>query len=75
MEVISPSDRASEVIAKASDWLRFGCVAVWVVDPATKTATVYSHQPQALFLSGQDSLVCDELLPGFRLAISELFGS
>ena len=75
VEVISPRDRASEVIAKASDWLRFGCVAVWVIDPATKTATVYSHQPQALFLSVQDALVCDELLPGFRLPLSQVFGS
>ncbi len=74
VEVISPSDRASDVIAKARDWLQSGCVGVWVVDPATKTATVYSHQPQALFLSAKDALVCEELLPGFRLPISQVFG-
>ena len=74
VEVISPSDRASDVIAKARDWLEFGCLAVWVVDPATKTATVYgSHKPQALFLSAADDLVCDELLPGFRLSLSQVF--
>ncbi len=74
VEVISPSDRASDVIAKARDWLQSGCVGVWVVDPATKTATVYSHQPQALFLSAKDALVCEELLPDFRLPISQVFG-
>ncbi|MFZ1932397.1 MAG: Uma2 family endonuclease [Thermoguttaceae bacterium] len=73
VEVISPSDRASEVIAKAGDWLRFGCAAVWVVDPETKTVTVYSHRPQTLFLSANDTLVCEELLPGFSLPVSELF--
>jgi Uma2 family endonuclease len=73
VEVVSPSDRASEVIAKARDWLRAGCTAVWVVDPETQTATVYSHRPQALFLSGEDALSCEELLPGFRLPLSQVF--
>jgi Uma2 family endonuclease len=72
--VISPSDRASEVISKARDWLRSGCVAVWVIDPETKTVTVYSNRPQTLFLSAEDTLVCEELLPGFRLSVSQLFG-
>jgi Uma2 family endonuclease len=73
VEVVSPSDRASEVIGKADDWLRFGCAAVWVVDPETKTVTVYSQRPQTLFLSVNDTLVCEELLPGFRLPVSEIF--
>ena len=75
MEVISPSDRASEVIAKAGDWLRFGCIAVWGVDPYTKTVTVYSIRRQTLFLSVEDTLVCDELLPGFRLPILQMLAA
>jgi Uma2 family endonuclease len=74
VEVISPSDRASEVIAKAQEWLGAGCVAVWVIDPETRTATVYSRQPQTLFLSSRDTLTCEELLPGFRLPIAQIFG-
>ncbi len=73
VEVISPSDRASEIIAKADDWLRFGCTAVWVVDPETKTVTVYSQRPQTLFLSVNDTLVCEELLPGFSLPVADVF--
>lgn len=73
VEVISPSDRASEVIAKARDWLRFGCHAVWVIEPETKTVTVYGNRPQTLFLSASDTLSCEELLPGFRLPIARLF--
>jgi len=73
VEVISPSDRASEVIAKAGDWLHFGCAAVWVIDPETKTVTVYSARPQTLFLSVKDTLTCEELLPGFSLPISQIF--
>ncbi len=73
VEVISPSDRASEVISKAQDWLQAGCIAVWVIDPETKTVTVYSNRPQTLFLSEKDTLVCEELLPGFRLPIAQVF--
>ena len=73
MEVISPSDRASEVLAKAQEWLQSGCTAVWVVDPETKTVTVYSARPQTLFLSVKDTLACEELLPGFSLPVSQIF--
>ena len=73
VEVVSPTDRASEVIAKARDWLRSGCTAVWVVDPETRTVTAYSTRRPTLFLSADDTLACEELLPGFRLPVSELF--
>jgi Uma2 family endonuclease len=74
VEVLSPFDRASEVIAKAQEWLRAGCAEVWVIDPTTKTATVYSSRPQALFLSVADALACEDLLPGFRLPLAQIFG-
>jgi Uma2 family endonuclease len=73
VEVVSPSDRASEVISKARDWLHFGCRVVWVVDPETRTVTVYGAGPQTLFLSAGDTLVCEELLPGFGLPIAQVF--
>jgi Uma2 family endonuclease len=73
VEVISPSDRASDVLAKAQEWLQAGCVAVWVVDPGTKSVTVYYRRPGALFLSSGDELTCEELLPGFRLALADVF--
>jgi Uma2 family endonuclease len=73
VEVISPSDRASEVISKAQDWLQSGCTVVWVIDPETKTVTAYSNGPQTLFLSARDTLTCEALLPGFRLPIAQVF--
>lgn len=73
VEVISPSDRASEVISKAQEWLQSGCIAVWVIDPETKTVSVYSNRPQTLFLSAKDTLTCEELLPGFRLLLAHVF--
>jgi hypothetical protein len=34
---------------------------------------VYCHPPQTLFLSESDTLVCDDLLPGFSLPVSQVF--
>ena len=75
VEVVSPADRSSEVTAKAQQWVQSGFAAVWVVDPETKTVTVYSKGPQTLFLSVEDMLVCEELLPGFRLPVARVFGT
>ena len=44
VEVLSPHDRASEVLAKVSDWLETGCPLVWVVDPENRSVTVYGRQ-------------------------------
>src|SRR4051794_22888349 len=70
-EVVSPSDRASEVVGKALAWLDAGVRVVWVVDPESRTVTVYRHDT-ATVLRGGDVLG-DELLPGFALPLDELW--
>jgi Uma2 family endonuclease len=74
VEVLSPGDRASEVLAKVQDWLQTGVRAVWVVDPKSKTVTVYHNRQKITILSPGDELTGDDLLPGFRLAVADLFG-
>ncbi len=74
VEVVSPYDRPGEVMAKAREWIESGCSAVWVIEPETKTAVAYARDRQPLFLSPADSLSCEELLPGFRLPLAEVFG-
>jgi Uma2 family endonuclease len=73
VEVVSPGDRASEVLAKAQDWLDAGCRAVWVIDPDTRTATVYRSLTEIAVLRVSDRLTCEDLLPGFSLPVGELF--
>jgi Uma2 family endonuclease len=73
VEVISPSDHASEVNAKVQDWLAAGCPEVWVVDPDTQSVTVYSHRFQARILTSAETLTSEELLPGFCLPIGQIF--
>ncbi len=73
VEVLSPSDAAGDVLAKVQDWLDAGCRAVWVVDPKTRTVTVYRSRRQIAVLSESDTLDGGEVVPGFRVPVAELF--
>ncbi len=73
VEVLSPDDRAGEVLDKVQEWLDAGCRAVWVVDPRTRTVTVYRSRNQIVVLKESDSLTGDDVLPGFSVPIAEIF--
>jgi Uma2 family endonuclease len=73
VEVISPSDRASEVAAKVQDWLAAGCHVVWVIDPENTTVTVYDDRDQIAILGPSDSLTGGDVLPGFSVRVGEIF--
>jgi len=75
VEVLSPDDRAGEVLAKVRDWLQSGCRRVWVVDPRTRTVSVYRSASEIVVLSESDTLTDEELLPGFRLPVAEIFAA
>ncbi len=73
VEVISPDDSWSEVSAKAAGWLQAGTKLVWVVDPSNRTVTVYSPSTDVKILNEQDTLDAGEVVPGFRVAVRDLF--
>jgi len=73
VEVLSPEDRASEVLAKVRQWLDAGTETVWVADPATETVSVYRSPTRAEVLGEGEVLGGGELLPGFRVLVSEIF--
>jgi len=73
VEVLSPDDRAGEVLAKVRDWLQAGCRRVWVVDPRTRTVSVYRSASEVTVLSQSDTLWEEDLLPGFRLPVAAIF--
>ncbi len=74
VEVLSPEDRAGEVQAKVQDWLQSGCRGVWVVDPRTRTVTIYHSRREIAVLVEADTLSGD-LLPSFSLSVAEIFGA
>ncbi len=73
VEVLSPSDRAGDVLAKVQDWLGAGCRAVWLIDPANQTVSVYDDRHQTATLGMSDELIGGQIVPGFCLPVAEIF--
>ncbi len=72
VEVISPSDRYVDVDEKVADYLDAGALAVIVVNPRRRTVSV--HRPAgSVVLTEADTLEMDDVVPGWRMAVREVF--
>jgi Uma2 family endonuclease len=72
-EVVSPNDTASEVQAKVADYLAAGSRLVWVIYPDLRQVAVFDAARANRILSAGDQLDGGDVLPGFSLALAELF--
>lgn len=73
-EIISPTDRYSEVSAKVRRYLADGVALVWVMDQAEKT--IQAHQPgsgQIMTYSGDSTISGHPVVADFALALTALF--
>jgi len=75
VEVLSPSNTPATVRAKVADYLAAGARVVWVVDPdpGRETVTVYRSLLAPRSLSRDDELDGEDVVPGFRARVAELF--
>ncbi len=73
VEVISPDDRAADVERKALQYLAAGVRAVWILFPATRSVSVRRAGGDVLVLHGEDTVLDEPALPGFRCRLKELF--
>ena len=73
IEVISQSNSAFEVQDKIHDYFEAGVRQVWVVYPKQAEVYVYSSPKQVQILGIGQDLDGGDLLPGFRLAVANLF--
>jgi Uma2 family endonuclease len=74
VEVRSKNDSTAELLAKADDYLRAGVQIVWIIDPATQKLTVCRPQQAAVELGRGDTLAAEGVIPGFQVAVAEVFG-
>lgn len=72
IEVISPGDAFSDVMAKAQAYVDAGSRWVWVVDPRARVVLVLDQGVIHVRRDGE-ALEVTALLPGFTLPISQLF--
>jgi len=74
IEVISPHDLYQDVEEKVLEYLRAGVRLVWVVAPSTRTVMVHrAGDASLLHLFDTGELTGDEVLPGFRCRVADLF--
>ena len=55
------------------DYLEAGVQMVWVIDPHSRTATVYHSDGSARLLRDAEALDGEDVVPGFVLRLAELF--
>src|SRR5918993_5558175 len=73
VEVLSPSDRASEVVAKLEMYQEAGVPLIWLVDPDAVTVTVIAVGMSTRVLRSGDTLDGGDVLPGFTVPVVEIF--
>jgi Uma2 family endonuclease len=73
VEVVSPSDRHSDVEGKALGWLDAGACAVVVVDPPRRTATVYRARHDIRVLTADEPLALGDVVSGWSPRVGAFF--
>jgi Uma2 family endonuclease len=73
VEVVSPSESASDIQQKVMDYLEGGSFAVWLVYPRTRQIVTYTPDQMARVFQASDTLEQPDLLPEFRCLVGDLF--
>ena len=72
VEVLSPSDRPGEVLAKIGDWLEGGARLIWVIDPARRLARVYRADGTEEIVTADQTLQGEDVVPGFASPLADI---
>jgi len=73
VEVVSPADSQSYVHRKVLHYLDHHVPLVWVVDPKTRTVTVYRSRQDVRILDEAGEITGGDVLPGFSCRVGEFF--
>lgn len=73
VEIMSPFDTVGKVRKKMDDYFSSGARLAWVLNPPEKSVLVYRTPEPGRLLRVTDALDGEDVLPGFRLPLAELF--
>ncbi len=73
VEVLSKSNTAAEMQRKRREYFAAGTSLGWLVDPESRSVSVYTSEDEVTVIDENAQLTAAELLPGFSLSIRELF--
>jgi Uma2 family endonuclease len=75
VEVVSPNDLAEDVETRVMDFVRVQVPLIWVLYPKTGCVRVLRKGGSASQLGATAELQGEDVLPGFRCQVEELFAS
>jgi Uma2 family endonuclease len=73
IEIVSPNDRLSELRAKVSEYLDAGTQMVVVANPQNRDVLVFRQGRTPLELTLDDVLQGEDVVPGWKLAVRDIF--
>ena len=73
IEVLSPSESASELEEKLSDYAVAGVPLIWVVDPKRRTVRIMNLARPVRWLQESDTLDGEDVIPGFSCRVTDIF--
>ena len=76
VEVVSPTDRYSEIATRVARYLNDGVRLVWVMDADSEPPSVVVHMPgsdQPRRFTGNDVLSGGDVIPDFEIKVNDLF--
>ncbi len=73
VELRSPSDTVPVLEHKMQEYIANGARLGWIIDPEERRVVVYTPDAPARVLEDPDSVSAEPVLPGFRLALADIW--
>jgi Uma2 family endonuclease len=73
IEVLSPSETASALEERLDDYTSAGIPLIWAIDPIRRTVMIIAENVGARWLHENDMLDGGNVIPGFTLAVADIF--
>ncbi len=74
IEILSPGQTVGELSRKLRSAIRRGTKLGWFIHPYQRYVVEFRSDAKPKKIQEGETLILDEVLPGFRLAIAEIFG-
>ena len=73
VEVVSPTDFYQDVLDKIDEYFDAEVKQVWIINPEKDDFAIFTAPKTTKYLSKDEILTCEEILPDFRLKLSDIF--
>jgi Uma2 family endonuclease len=74
VEILSPNTTIEDLNEKIDAYLAANVPVVWIVDPYRRTVVSYQPKTEPVLFTASQDLTAEPHLPGFRVAVAQLFG-